>query len=133
MTKEEKNKILRLRANGNSYGQIAEELGVSKNTIASFIKRNEVNQSNELKESNCQNCGLSIRSLPKKKQRKFCSDACRMQWWNNNLDDVNKKAFYVIECKNCSKTFKTYGNRDRKYCSLECYNSSRSKKGDTHE
>ena len=34
MTKEQKNRISRLRQAGFSYNQIADELGISKNTVS---------------------------------------------------------------------------------------------------
>lgn len=133
MTQDEKNKIIELRVSGKGYGRIAAELNLSKNTVASFLKRNEANNINKIKDGNCQNCGIAIKLLPKRRQKKFCSDSCRMKWWNSNLDNVNKKAFYILECKNCKKILKIYGNKERKFCCVNCYNAYRTKVGGSND
>lgn len=52
--------------------------------------------------------------------KKFCSDRCRMKWWNSHLDQVQRKANYDFVCPVCKKPFTVYGNANRKYCSHEC-------------
>ena len=42
MTKEVKNKILRLRKLGKSYTEISEETGVSVGSVKSIISRNAI-------------------------------------------------------------------------------------------
>ena len=49
-----------------------------------------------------------------------------MAWWNTHPADVNKQAFYSITCQHCGKDFLSYGNKNRKYCSRECYSNARS-------
>lgn len=39
MTIEEKNMIIKLRADGLGYGQIASQLGLNKSTVSSFFQR----------------------------------------------------------------------------------------------
>jgi len=60
-----------------------------------------------------------------RKEKKFCSDRCRNKWWNSHLSEVKRKAMYEYTCPNCKKTFMAYGNRNRKYCSHECYINDR--------
>lgn len=55
------------------------------------------------------------------KEKIFCSDNCRMKWWNSHQELVNRKAEYVFVCRNCGKLFTAYGNKERKYCSHSCY------------
>lgn len=69
----------------------------------------------------CENCGELIVQKPKTKKRRFCCNECRNQWWNTHLDQVQKKAYYTITCRNCGKTMTVYGDSRRKYCSHECY------------
>ena len=57
--------------------------------------------------------------------RKFCSDACRTAWWNSHPDCVDRKAVYAYTCAHCGKPFTAYGNKERKYCSRNCYISDR--------
>jgi endogenous inhibitor of DNA gyrase (YacG/DUF329 family) len=60
-----------------------------------------------------------------RKEKKFCSDKCRMTWWNRHLDKVKRKAVYEYICPHCGKPFTVYGNSHRKYCSHECYVADR--------
>ena len=69
----------------------------------------------------CQNCGAEIVQKPKRKQRKFCCNECRNQWWNQHLDQVKRKSYYEITCHHCGKVTMVYGDSRRKYCSHECY------------
>ena len=62
---------------------------------------------------------------PGAKRKMFCSDACRVAWWNCHKDLVTRKAVYMIPCAGCGKVFKSYGNRNRKYCSHGCYINAR--------
>jgi len=69
----------------------------------------------------CQNCGAEIVQRPKVKQRRFCCNECRNQWWNQHLDEVKRKTYYEIICRHCGKVTTVYGDSRRKYCSHECY------------
>ena len=69
----------------------------------------------------CLNCGTEIEVLPGHRKKKFCSDKCRLSWWNQNMDKVNRKANYVLTCQFCGKEFYAYAKKDKKYCSRECF------------
>ena len=47
------------------------------------------------------------------------------RWWNSHLHLVKRKAMYDFVCPTCGKSFSAYGNRNRKYCSHECYIEAR--------
>lgn len=49
---------------------------------------------------------------PKRKLKKFCSDKCRMKWWNTHQYLIKKEANYNIVCRNCGKQFVSYGNKE---------------------
>lgn len=131
MTKEQKNRISRLRQAGFSYNQIADELGISKNTVSTFCRRNgltgpaegisEMPADDIPAEKPCRQCGKPVAQTPGRKEKKFCSDLCRNRWWNAHLSQVKRKAMYAYTCPTCGGTFFAYGNRNRKYCSHECY------------
>lgn len=127
MTDIQKEKIMILRKDGYSYKKIATILGVSDNTIKSFCRRNGLTGVGRVpigiigNEHFCLSCGVKVEQTPGRKEKKFCSDACRMRWWNSHQDKVNRKAVYEFECAYCKKTFKAYGNAKRKYCSHPCY------------
>ena len=124
MTDEQKMQITSLREEGNGYKKIAQILGVSTNTVKSFCQRKNISGAVVPvtgSESQCQCCGKAIKQNPGRKPKKFCSDQCRMKWWNSHLDKVQRKANYDFICPVCKKPFTSYGNATRKYCSHECY------------
>ena len=67
------------------------------------------------------NCDKPIYQPPGRKPKLFCSDKCRMTWWNSHRDAVNKKAYRTFVCEYCGKEFTSYATDTRKYCSRECY------------
>lgn len=125
----EREQVKKLRERGYSYGRIASQLGLSKDTIKSYCRRHGLagyanpniagKQIDDLKF--CKTCGMVVIQNPGRKEKKFCSDICRMKWWNNHIDQVKKKAVYDLVCLNCGSSFQTYGNSKRKYCCHDCY------------
>ncbi len=137
MTDKQKSEIIRMRELGASFARIAEVTGVSRNTIKSFCRRQNVtthtqteNVSDEL---HGKQCGKPLHRVPGRKMPKFCSTACRTKWWNAHPEEVNRKAVYSFTCSYCKKPFTAYGNKSRKYCSHECYMAARFGKGDSDE
>lgn len=120
MTDDEKRQIIVLRRDGIGYGKIAQQTGVSVNTVKSFCRRGNLVVSTGGK-SVCECCGKQIEQVPGRKQKRFCSDSCRNKWWNGHLDLVKRKAVYTFTCPNCGKIFKVYGNSQRKFCCHACY------------
>lgn len=118
MDKIQKANALYLRSTGLSFAEIAGQLEVSTNTVKSFCLRHKGCQF-------CLNCGTQIQQPPRTRQKKFCSDKCRMKWWNTHTEEVNRKAIYNFVCKCCGKPFQAYGNNHRKYCSNACYVKAR--------
>lgn len=127
MNDMQRQQIKDLRAKGYGYGRISQILGISTNTIKTFCKRNGMggvadNQTPATAEMHfCLCCGIPVEQNSGRKEKKFCSDKCRNQWWNARLDKVNRKAEYDFVCAYCKKPFRVYGNKNRKYCSHECY------------
>ncbi len=134
MTEKQKIQIKNLRDEGYGYIKISQTLGISVNTVKSFCRRKNLTgitvrevSITPLADGNhfCRNCGKEVEQSPGRKQKKFCSDKCRMQWWNSHLDRVNRKANYDFVCPHCKKAFVAYGNSGRKYCSHACYIADR--------
>ena len=130
MTNEQKEKVMLMRRQCYSYSEIADSVGVAKNTIKSFCQRNDLGeryvQNVKEKGSNaCPQCGGPVEQTSRTKPRRFCSASCRQSWWNANLGLVNRKAVYRYQCKYCGKPFMAYGNRNRKYCCHSCYIAAR--------
>jgi hypothetical protein len=123
-------KITVLRKQGYSYSKIADTLGVSINTIKSFCQRNNLGgvaskNSRLTGETFCKGCSKSLKQTSGKKQKIFCSDKCRMTWWNSHPEKVNRKTIRSFICKTCGDSFESYGSRERKYCSRKCYGQSK--------
>lgn len=120
MTAEQKAEIITLRSGGITFSDIAEQLGLSINTVKSFYRRCG-NAPEKAAASCCKCCGKAIVQPSGAREKKFCSDKCRMEWWNAHREDVNKKAFYDYVCECCGRHFRAYGSKRRKYCSHKCY------------
>ncbi len=134
MTDRQKERIRQMRADGYGYMKIAQELGISENTVKSFCRRKGLNgaaaadtaaPSVDGDKGICPCCGAEVRQNPGRKEKKFCSDKCRNKWWNSHLDQVERKAHYEFVCACCKKPFTAYGNAGRKYCSHACYVADR--------
>ena len=83
MTDEDRMRIVELRKEGNGCKRIAQLLGISENTIKSFCRRRHLLKENpEDKKDACPCCGKALVQIPGRKPKKFCSDKCRMKWWN---------------------------------------------------
>ena len=85
---EEKNTIIRLRSEGNSYSIIAKLTGIKENTVKTFCRRKRLvkgqkNNPEELKIMHrlCRECGSVVILYPGRKEKKFCCDKCRNKWW----------------------------------------------------
>lgn len=124
---ERNRRIEELRRQGESYGSIAKQLGISVNTVKSYCQRNKLGAVSKKEkplcnqQDTCNNCGkLLVHTLGAKKKR-FCSDKCRMAWWAKHPEAINKKAIYRFICPTCKLEFQSYGNANRKYCSRSCF------------
>lgn len=129
MTTGDKNRIRKMRFLGMSFGQIAKKTGYSQNTIKSFFRRDNMqNSKNTENNATCKNCGIDISQTGGHRQRKFCSEKCRFAWWHGKDNCISSDSSYVFECKNCGKEIKSYGRKDRKYCCYACYIADRFKR-----
>ena len=83
MTDTERSRIVELQQQGYGYKKISAITGLPLNTVKSFCARHHV-QIKEMPDSNalCRNCLTPLEQTPHKRKRMFCSDACRMAWWN---------------------------------------------------
>lgn len=140
MTNEQKYKIAELRQSGYGYANIADALGLTKNQVSAYCRRagrtgtKAAVGTTDVPASNCcRNCGKPLMQVAGRKPLKFCSDACRIHWWNTHPDAVDKKAFYDFTCACCGKPFRAYGNSRRKYCCHACYVQARFQGGDSRD
>ena len=118
MTKEQKTLILHYREQHMTYRQIGEKLGLSPDTVKTFCrrKRAQSERTEESVQAQCRNCGAPVHPLPGRRERLFCSPACRTAYWRkHNL--LGKDPRY---CAGCGALL-TGGSASRKYCSHACY------------
>ena len=86
-----------MRLEGHSPSVIAATLGLSAGTVRAHIHRYPEIPNTKL----CKNCGKPVLQAEKRREKKFCSDSCRMLWWNTHQDSVNRKAYYNLTCEYC--------------------------------
>lgn len=125
MTEEEKKRILKLHKDGWGYKRIAEEMGISVNTVKSFCRRAQQIQLDNANAGVCRYCGKPLVYTPGKKKKQFCDDRCRSKYWVEHRNELAQKVTYTFKCAHCGKEFTIYGKRNRKYCSKECYFADR--------
>ena len=117
MKPQDKIAIDNLRMEGKSAGDISIALNLSINTVRSHIRRHpDIPNARR-----CKTCGAFVVQPTGRREKKFCSDKCRMDWWNSHPEKINKKAYYNLVCEECGKEFESYGNNRRKYCCRACY------------
>ena len=127
MTKEQADQIDGLRTQGKGYKKIAATLGISVDKVRYYCKKNGmagVGKGVLIADGmTCPLCGGAITQPGKGRKRKFCTARCRRLWWSQHPNALNKseEAIYISTCGCCGKEFKTYGKKDRKYCSRDCY------------
>ena len=118
MTQEQKTWILHYRERQMTYREIGEKLGLSPDTVKTFCRRNgaQAGKTAQSAECRCRNCGAPVHPLPGRRERLFCSPACRTAYWRkHNL--LGKDPRY---CAGCGALL-TGGSVSRKYCSHACY------------
>ena len=131
MTDAQAAQIKELRMGGMGYRTIAEAVGLSRDIVRNYCKANgmggyvvaTVKNLQERLEAGaiCICCGKEITQPENGRPRKFCSDRCRRQWWKTHPEAGNRKAVYTKVCAYCGRSFDSYGDNRRKYCSHPCY------------
>ena len=137
MTELQAERIRQLRQRGIGYRMIATEVGLTRDIVRNFCKSKGLNgygaaikvniEEQQMLGKACLFCGREFEQPKTGRPRKFCSDRCRREWWKAHPDRLNKNeaAMYKMTCSRCGRTFVSYGNRNRKYCSHECYIKAR--------
>lgn len=121
MTNEQKEQITTLRHQGYGYSKIAGVLSVSVNTVKSYCRRNGLDSDTLNNSAACKQCGNRVTIKEKYKLRQFCSDRCRALYWNSHQRQSREKTAYHFVCEKCGAPFESQGNKNRKYCSHDCY------------
>ena len=119
MTSTQRDHLCELRRSGKSYGQIAQALNISENTVKSFCRREGILMVPE-SAPRCPHCCKPMAPTARGTRRRFCSDTCRFAW-NFAHRVLGEKNAISKRCANCGKSFFSYPSSDRKYCSRACY------------
>jgi len=138
MTEEQKKVIIKSRNSGFGYATIEKEIGLTKDDVVAFCRRNGLtgNMAGKTPEeagSRCKECGAALVQAEGMKTRVFCSVGCRKKWWKEHSEMLHKKAVYTHTCAGCGREFTAYGNSKRKYCSHACYIKDQFKGGAADE
>jgi len=120
MTKQEKEQIKKMRLEGYGYGKIAQVLNIPKSTISSFC----ITLMSQ--PSLCLDCNKRLKQATGHRQKKYCSDKCRMNYWKSHKDEIKRSLDYSVECSHCHRVFFTYQSLNRKYCSRDCFLKNKS-------
>jgi hypothetical protein len=95
MKKQEIERLDMLRKQGKKVSKIAKTLQISLNTVRSYMRRYPIEDDNH----RCKNCDKPIYQPPGRKPKLFCSDKCRMTWWNSHRNAVNKKSIPHVQVR----------------------------------
>ena len=123
MNKEQKASIIKMRSDGMTFSEIANQLQLSINTVKSFYRRNAKTKSQF---ETCMHCGKPIVQTKHKRQKKFCSDKCRNVWWPAHPQNRRPKKLYSHICTYCGIAFQSELVKS-KYCSVKCFADARRK------
>lgn len=127
MTNEQKQAICSMREAAVSFPAIAEQLGLSINTIKSYCKRHSIHSGapSRGKILFCLQCHKEIPQAAHRKEKKFCSDKCRGLWWAENTALIPRDSQIERICPICKQHFLSYKSKHRIYCSRTCYGKSK--------
>lgn len=120
LTAAEKQQIENLREKGLGYGTIATSLGLTFKQVRGYFER-------KANIHYCLQCHIPVKQTAHRKEKKFCSDECRMNWWKQHKALIKRTPHHTQVCPYCNKTFNCYDSKRRVYCSRECYANARRK------
>ena len=121
-----------LRYQGFGYKKIADEVGLSRDSVRGYCVRNGlrgfatglVNEHQKKMGEEfifilCLNCGSKIEQNQTGPRKKYCSMNCKREW-----EKIHRKT-HIFTCEYCGKEFKASGTNERKYCDHNCYTRDR--------
>ena len=137
MTELQAEQIRKMRTQGVGYRAIASVVGLSRDIVRNFCRAHGMDgyasaltkniQEQMMLGKACLYCGAELIQPSTGRPKKFCSDKCRREWWKAHPEKLHRKdtAIYTMTCARCDKEFTSYGNKNRKYCSHDCYIKAR--------
>lgn len=138
MDDSQRKQIWKLRADGQGYGTIGKAVGLSKESVKAYCRRNpellgfgaatkQMAKERQERGKHCPQCCQPLIFKKTGRPKKFCSDKCRKAWWNRHSDEHDKEqtAYFELTCQHCGGDFMSYANANRKFCGHPCYIQSR--------
>lgn len=98
MTEAEKLRIHKLSQEGLGYKKIAAALALPVNSVKTYLRRHPAGENAAAVPDICERCGKPIIQTPHRKRKRFCSDSCRISWWNDHPDKGGKRTLYTFNC-----------------------------------
>ena len=103
MTTSQCERIAEMRLQNYSYSFIGRALDLSPNTVKSICRRQGFpakgpRKTKEEKQNTilCKNCRKPL-GQNGRKDRLFCTESCRIEWWKNNRKVIEKKSYLFSE------------------------------------
>lgn len=127
MTEEQKQQITALRKSLVGYKKIAKTLGIGLVAVKSYCRYHHLQEKDLFPLSGlCRYCKKPLENIPRRKPKKYCSDVCRMAWWSEHRDELNRRVIYHHRCLQCGIEFEN-GAKKSRFCSRKCYAAFRRK------
>ena len=113
MTTEEKNKALKLKANGLTEREVSRKMGIAFSTIQNFFTKADLTDVYFV----CFECvkeavNIKTRGRPKK----YCSRKCAIRHKSRN-----RPLSVLHKCKCCGKEYRQIRSKNCIFCSRKCY------------
>ena len=101
-------KLNDLRQQGKGAAEIAETLNLPLNTVKSYLRRHPEADTSRV----CPQCGKPVVQKEGRKEKKFCSDKCRMTWWNSHQSEIKKRHITRWCASFAERSLKAMGTRE---------------------
>lgn len=124
LTQSDIGRIIELQKRGLGYKRISAETNLPVNSVKTYCRRHPIDSV----AGNCEYCQAPLVRLPHTKEKRFCSDNCRNEWWKAHPEAINRKKQYPHTCRFCGREF--YTSRESSgFCSRKCFADFRRKEG----
>ncbi len=144
---DDRERVRMLRLAGENCTDIAEQIGLTEEQTLEYCRQlgfpakgscrllePEADEAEWLRHREglpprrkCPVCGGLLIQPERGRRRKFCSDQCKKQWWNDKWRQEGRFNGRLAVCEYCGKRFVAVKERhdERRFCSRECYFASR--------
>lgn len=123
MTEIEKATIRELRTRGLGMQAIADIMKMGRDNVRYFLRKEGLGgaRGGDVVGRFCLECGRPVKRVDGKRLKRFCTDRCRIRWWNRRRRSRRSSSMEELVCPVCGQMFWAYGSSHRRFCSCECY------------